>query len=140
MPFNIHAIAQKFAPVAGAIALVVSIVLGFMTHFGYLDNTSSSASTRGKNLVVRVTDQHGLPRWCSVKELGPGPHLAIAKHVTRGIYVDSFAPGTTVPIRFDCGKTPGTQVMDVEFSIPETGVAREYITIPNPDSLLSSSE
>ncbi|MCS4535918.1 hypothetical protein [Corynebacterium sp. HS2168-gen11] len=140
MPFNIHAIAQKFAPIAGAIALVVSIVLGFMTHFGYLDNTSSSASTRDNNLVIRVTDQHGLPRLCAVDYLGPGPHLDIATPPIRGIYADSFTPGITVTLRFDCGKTPGTQVMDVEVSIPETGVARKDITIPNPDSLLSSSE
>ena len=134
MPINFdwRNLQQYAMPALGIVSLLVSAIIVIVSGVGdeYVKSSSQGPSSdNDANVMFQVVDQHGVPRFCHVLSTGSPP---------IGYYGVKADPGTTVTVAFDCKITEmGTQTAQASAIAPETGVVRQKVVIPNPDSLSS---
>lgn len=102
-------------------------------------NTQSSLlddSGKDVNVVFKVVDQHGLPRFCHVKPTGALHTDNIVYTSQLGTYGVKVEPGSTVTRIFDCKPSePGTQVVEASAIAPQgDGKILQEVVIPDPNS------
>ena len=102
-------------------------------------NTQSSLlddSGKDVNVVFKVMDQHGLPRFCHVKPTGALHTDNIVRTSQLGTYGVKAEPGSTVTRIFDCKPSePGTQVVEASAIAPQgDGKILQEVVIPDPNS------
>lgn len=102
-------------------------------------NTQSSLlddSGKDVNVVFKVVDQHGLPRFCHVKPTGALHTDNIVYTSQLGTYGVKAEPGSTVTRIFDCQPSePGTQVVEASAIAPQgDGKILQEVVIPDPNS------
>ena len=102
-------------------------------------NTQSSLlddSGKDVNVVFKVVDQHGLPRFCHVKPTGALHTDNIVRTSQLGTYGVKAEPGSTVTRIFDCKPSePGTQVVEASAIAPQgDGKILQEVVIPDPNS------
>lgn len=143
MPINFDwRILQQYAiPALGIVSLLVSAIIVIVSGVGdeYIKSSSQGPSSDDNaNVIFQVVDQHGIPRLCNIMPT-TSPHDDKARYTSLiGYYGVNAEPGTTVTVAFDCKITEmGTQTTQASAVAPETGVARQKVVIPNPDSLSS---
>ena len=143
MPINFdwRSLQQYAMPTLGIVSLLVSAIIVIVSGVGdeYVKSSSQGPSSDDDaNVMFQVVDQHGIPRFCHVVPTG-SPHDFKARYTSPiGYYGVKAEPGTTVTVAFDCKITEkGTQTAQTSAVAPETGVVRQKVVIPNPDSLSS---
>ena len=143
MPINFdwRNLQQYAMPALGIVSLLVSAIIVIVSGVGdeYVKSSSQGPSSdNDANVMFQVVDQHGVPRFCHVLSTG-SPHDFKARYTSPiGYYGVKADPGTTVTVAFDCKITEmGTQTAQASAVAPETGVVRQKVVIPNPDSLSS---
>lgn len=102
-------------------------------------NTQSSLlddSDKDVNVIFKVVDQHGLPRFCHVKPTGALHTDNIVRTSQLGTYGVKAEPGSTVTRIFDCKPSePGTQVVEASAIAPQgDGKILQEVVIPDPNS------
>ena len=128
MPINFdwRNLQQYAMPALGIVSLLVSAIIVIVSGVGdeYVKSSSQGPSSDDDaNVMFQVVDQHGVPRFCHVVPTA-SPHDSMARY--------------TSPIGYYGVKAEmGTQTAQASAVAPETGVVRQKVVIPNPNSLSS---
>ena len=143
MPINFdwRNLQQYAIPALRIVSLLVSAIIVIVSGVGdeYVKSSSQGPSSDDDaNVMFQVIDQHGIPRFCHVMPT-TSPHDSMARYTSPiGYYGLKADPGTTVTVAFDCKITEkGTQTAQASAIAPETGIVRQKVVIPNPNSLSS---
>ena len=143
MPINFdwRNLQQYAIPALRIVSLLVSAIIVIVSGVGdeYVKSSSQGPSSDDDaNVMFQVIDQHGIPRFCHVVPTA-SPHDSMARYTSPiGYYGLKADPGTTVTVAFDCKITEkGTQTAQASAIAPETGIVRQKVVIPNPNSLSS---
>ena len=143
MPINFdwRNLQQYAIPALRIVSLLVSAIIVIVSGVGdeYVKSSSQGPSSDDDaNVMFQVVDQHGVPRFCHVVPTA-SPHDSMARYTSPiGYYGVKAEPGTIVTVAFDCKITEmGTQTAQASAVAPETGIVRQKVVIPNPNSLSS---